>query len=655
MKLFHFNHCIRPAFGTLLMGVAMLTLPCSCSDDDKDTKTNTPPEDAAEYVADPTSDQVSATFSGLTAVIGTDLDDMGKAIVNRLAQTTDEITDGCKAVVLTPNTLKSGISAKQAAKMIKFYSTGGTIILVEPTDKNWENLEGVINSGLEQLEKEGYEIDGADNSLQLLQMIESNVASDSHKKNESDAVAFRNDEAYIVNELEEQAELSIENTSAIKDDEKGDTDTIGVVNGTEYNDYDVSDYRYGKSADLLINWMNQAEESAKSLQRGKEDMAMQLRASGASTDLTNYMNAQKLTIQKSVGPSRAFGRTMPYEIQYFIYGVYDFDHDEEYYFIRQHVSFHASQLYCTENKEKGWTKSPKGKKIRLDNGDVVTDEYFFGPYMRKSIITSYLEDITTETVDLYDPKPETTVGSQSHSSGFNWSINGSLGFAGNKPSGSISGGITFTSSYTVSESELKVIRTFDGKRRTSWTLEGIKPEVKYGFLSSNKHTLVGTFQTRDWSDDLTWYYRISHPSKTKTYSLYVQDYTEIAELNYSFHDYEIAVHPYQYHHVEMTPPVRFKQEWIMTCSNEALLNNVKSQLSDNWASNTTTYAVIESQLEENMSARFDKIKNSIAAVADVLVEQGYTGTYRFYVRKQGDSKNFKAFVLDNGKVSDLTD
>lgn len=360
-------------------------------------------------------------------------------------------------------------------------------------------------------------------------------------------------------------------------------------------------------------------------------------------------------MQKSVGPSRAFGRTMPYEIQYFIYGVYDFDHDEDYYFIRQHVVFHASQLQCTENSEKAWTKSPKGKKIRLDNGDVVKEEYFFGPYMRKSRISTYLEDITSETVYIYDPKPESTVGTHGHTSGFSWSANISLGFAGSKPTGSLGGGISLSSSYTNTESDLKVQQSYDSRRTATWLLEGIKPEVKYGFLSSNKHTVVGTFQTRDWSDDLTWYYRIVHPDKKKSYSLYVTDYTEIAELNYSFHDYEIAVHPYQYHYVEMAPPARFRQEWVMTCSNEALLNNIKSQLSGNWDPNPTTYAFVESRLEDDMESRFAKIKNSIAAIADVLQEQGYTGRYTFVVRKQGEAKNFKAFVLDAGKVSDLTE
>lgn len=268
----------------LLMGALLLALPSSCSDDNEVSDAN---PDAKEFVADPTADQIQATYSGLTAVIGSDLDDMGLAIVNRLTRTTAQLTDDVQAVVLTPGTLKSGISALQAASMMKIYQNGGTIIMVEPQKKNWQNLLSVLHRGQQQLEQEGYDTDDIDDGLQLMAMQQSQSEADDHGLlNESDAVALRLNETYVINELEQQADRSIENTDAVTGGEDGKADTMDVVNEDEYLNYEVSDYRYGKSADLLINWMNQADESARSLQAGKRQAAGKLRAT-ASSDLTN--------------------------------------------------------------------------------------------------------------------------------------------------------------------------------------------------------------------------------------------------------------------------------------------------------------------------------------------------------------------------------
>lgn len=89
----------------------------------------------------------------------------------------------------------------------------------------------------------------------------------------------------------------------------------------------------------------------------------------------------------------------------------------------------------------------------------------------------------------------------------------------------------------------------------------------------------------------------------------------------------------------------------MMCSNEALQKNVAAQIST-WQNNPTTYAITEQLLESDMTNRFNKIKQTVANNAATFAQQGYTGKYYFYVRKQGESTNFAAFTLDNGVVKD---
>lgn len=638
----------------LLPFLALATLlTVSCSDDDESGKIVFP--DAVTIDATPTTDQVEVTYNGVAAILGQSSDDFGLALSNRMLRQTTDLTDGVDAVIINKSVRQSGITTAQAAQLIRLFDAGATVVFIEPDQQTWKTLSDMLQKGNAQLESEGYFSDNARHSLQQLALVKAQTTDDSSPTNQNDAVALRDNDMYMVHSLEQQADSCIANTDLLGDSETGED--VDVTDASDY-DYDVSDYHWGKSADLLVKWMNEEPESKAFIEKDKYNAAVQLAGMARAASIKDYIDAQQVVVQKSIGPSRAFGRTMPYEFRYFIYGLYDFDKDKEYYLIRQNVIFHGSQLGCPGNTISTWAAPEKGRVITFDDGHKLTvkknnsDYYFFGPYMRKSRITNTLRGADDKTVALFDPQPvSTTGGSTSYSTGFNMTLGGNFGISKNGPSAGGNFSLTWTESWSHLTPDLIISPKSDGARMAQWLYEGVKPKVNWHWYTTNEHTTVGAFQISDWELDNTMTFCIEHPDKSKAYYLNVDDYTEIAELYYDWNNWEIAVHYTQNHSFQLDTPARFKQEWIMMCSNEALQKNVASQVSL-WQNNPTTYAITESLLESDMTNCFNKIKQTVANNASTFAAQGYTGKYHFYVRKQGESTNFAAFTLDNGVVSD---
>lgn len=617
--------------------VLALTL-TACSDDDgASTSGIIDPVETETNVADPTEDQMEVTYSGKTAVIDYDFDDMGLAIFSRMANRTGELTDDVEAVLLSPKALKSDFAIDEAVQLVRLYEQGATIILVEPSDENWQKLGVLLEKAEAEMTADSTITINVHRLVDRWEMLHAQ-GTQSSAFGKQDAVALRLDDTYIISDLQEQADSCYKAA--------GETSQ------------DVTDYSYGKSADLLMEWLKKGSQNQAKLAYGKTAAMAATRASSGSQSLTDLAQAQLVTVQMTAGPSRVLGKSMPYEFQYEIYSVYNFESDEEYYLIRQHINFHASRLNCTSNKDDQWTKVSPTKTVKLDQAGETEDvKWVFGPYMRKSIVESTLVNTGgSETVYMMDPKPVSTSGSSSTMSGFSWSVSGVVAwnYATNTPEGGVSASLTWESSYSITRPQLTYLRECNNLT-AKWTMEGKKSETYrtwYEFWTgwACHHTAIADFQAGDWDTDLTWYYRIEHPDKARRYTLNVYDYTEIAELLYDADNLELAVHPWHHHTVELDPPNRFMQKWMLMCSDQRLQSNVSKQLPDIWSDTYTTTAQKEEGLEENMTISFNRIKNAVKGIAPTLVRQGYTGHYTFSVSKVGSTDSFMTFTLDNGVV-----
>lgn len=622
---------------TALCLLLSLTL-SACSDGGDDTPAGAEPRSTEAYVADPTEDQKEVMYAGRTAVIDYNFDDMGLAIFSRLENRTGDITDDVDVVLLSPKTLGSDFAINEAVQLVKLYERGGTIIMIEPQNENWQKLGALLKKAEEQMAEDAtmdIDIHRLVDRWEMLQ-VQNGGAGGFGK---ADAVALRLDDTYIISDLQEQ------------------TDSCYIAAGE--TPQEVTPYRYGKSADLLMEWLKKGTENQARLAAGRKEAVALSRASSDASSLTEIARAQMVTVQKTVGPSRVLGKSMPYEFMYQIYSAYSFDKDEEYYIIRQNINFHASRLACTENDDEKWTKVDPKKTVKLDQkGKTKTVKWVFGPYMRKSIVKSTLVNLAgSETVHLVDPLPATTTVETSFTTGFKWSVSGIIAFNPTHPyvpDGGVSASVEWSDQYTTRASQLQITQDY-GNVYTQWTLDGLKPNTYRTWYYPNTwdwpdHTKVADFQYNDWSTDLTWTFRIEHPDKARTYRLAVNDYTEIAELLYDSSDLELAVHLWQYHEIDLTPPNRYMQKWMLMCTNQRLQENIRAQFPDIWGDTYTTAALTKEGLEENMVIGFNRIKNAIKGYAPTLVKQGYTGRYTFSVSKEGSTEDFMTFTLDNGVV-----
>ncbi|MGN0221648.1 MAG: hypothetical protein ACI4BA_05950 [Prevotella sp.] len=622
----------------------------ACSDDDNNATEQTPDVEVVPNPPVPTNDLIKVTYDGKACFMGSDATDFGQALANRMNNRTAQMDEDAQVVVVTPNTLQTGITTEQAAYLIRQYDKGASLILVEPAKSTWERMIQTVKNAETLLESTGYCSDNVHSFLQRMEIaIAQNNAGIDVNNVEKEAVAFRFNDTYVVNDLEIQARNCIDSTMVSITDENGNTSTATV----EANDAcEVTPYNYGKSADLLVNWVKNAEASKNQMEQEKAAAWTRICThSAASNNLKDLMEAQKFTVQSTVGPSAVRGTSMLCEYQCYVYTLFDFNKEEEYYMVRVHAVFHASDLGSRDINEKDkWIECDKW--IRTDKG-IYDISKCFGPYMKDAHVHIRFYGKQPE-LGIYDASPSsTTSGSHGYTSGTSFSITGNAGLSGDNgvQGGSVSW--SWSESYTHSESDLSVKRSSSDPRYPNWKFEGIRPHVITHLLSRNEHETVGTFQINDWDADMTWYWRFKNTDRDGISTISINPTEMIGEISNERDDEEFTtLRTCDSGTFNLIPPSRYYQEWVMSCTDEALLKNIKDQLKISWDSNTTTYAVTKKEIDENMVKRFDNIKNNVSAIADILKAQGYTGKYTFMVRKQGDPANFRAFTLDNGVVRD---
>lgn len=625
-----------------LTAIGMCGALTSCSDDNVNGKTENA-ENILDQIPLPTADQLSEKYNEKAVIIGSDRSDLNACLVNRMQLTSNTISADAKAIIFTKNH-NAKLSTSDIENLIKAYNNNASVIIVEPASKKDNaDLAQQITVAFKELEAKGVNTDDAhDLAFRIKNISNSEMPNIS---NHVDAIAIRKHALYIMRDLDEQADSAAQNITLSQTDEQGNTTETKV----EGQDYTPTAYQYGQSADMLVKWLKEADTDEQSLKAHRRAITTR----SISTQLEELMSAQKVTIHECVGPSRVLERTMNYELNFYIYPTHKFDTNEDYYFIRLEPKFHASELGCPTG-QRDWIKA--SKEPYDDSGSNYWNENsWYGPYMRKSLIKVSLDTKNNEEVSVLEARPTTTTdGSHSYTSGTSFSLGGDIGLSTTGPSGGINASVSMSQSYSHSEPNLTITHSDYGKNTTEWLLDGIKPavhnDIAYIFGAGRLHDLVATFQRSDWSADLTWIYVVKNPAENQSYELSVIDNTEIAELNHSIRDYELAVHPWQAHKIFLAQPNRAKKDYVMLCSNEKLYKNILTQIGADWQSDFTYYAPIQSELDPGAIRMFNRVMNTISNMADNLYEQGYKDTYTFRLRSKDSSADIASFTLQNGKV-----
>ncbi len=593
----------------------------------------------------PTNDQLEVTTPLKAVVLGSNRSNYNASVVNRLKNVSGELCDDAEVVVFTTG-YAMNFTKNQVRSLILSYIKGANLIFVNPTfpatDDFEKNYEGALTDIV--AENADFDTDAAGDFLKTVENVKEIFVN--KLCGEVECVACRENSIYVVKSLEVMADSSSNNAVGFFSDNKQNSGESSCVD----DNYVPTDYDHGKSADLLLGWMNNPE--SKSIR--KFDAADFGVKSDASADIEKFMTGYRVSIQHSVGPSRALDRTLRYEMVYTFYSAYDFNKQEDYYFIRLEPNFHCSALGC-RNGDRNWVNA--NKVVRFDDGSTSGEfwssktDMWYGPYMSKFNYSARLVKANGFAVNnstLLATSPHTDVsGSVGYSTGISYSLSGNFGFNSNGPTGGVSGGVSFSESHSHTEPSLKVYHSIDSNIPT-WRIEGISPKCHVGFFSYY-HDEVATFQKNDWQSEFTWVVKVPKLGDGEPYYLMAEDMAEVTELNYNIYDLELRVHPTQSTKLKLCEPSRCNDSFTMSCDNQSLQNKIKEQFPLLWENQFIYYALNSKESEEGAKNMFEKVKAAVSGFSENLKQQYYTGTYKFTLRKT-DGTLVSEFTLENGEV-----
>ena len=177
----------------------------------------------------------------------------------------------------------------------------------------------------------------------------------------------------------------------------------------------------------FVDWIEEGKRAATAKASAATDVA---------NDLTQLAEAKAYRYEFT-----DFGQT--FTIRYTVYSCHSFTNDMDYYFVEQSSQLNPSAL---------WKHQPGKTYIP---GYWVERDYQEG-HMRSYSFKNYWPEAPGSEAPLDRHSPESANGETSITSGISWNIGGSVGFSGKSAAGSLSGGVSVSTSQTFNIQDCKV-------------------------------------------------------------------------------------------------------------------------------------------------------------------------------------------------------
>lgn len=261
-----------------------------------------------------------------------------------------------------------------------------------------------------------------------------------------------------------------------------------MLTPTDDNGGLMNDYQQGQCVSMALN-------SIKDVLAGTETASAAKTRQASQTDLQTL--ADMFKVYKS-GAANLNGsdyrrssigaRVANYSIEYDIYNAFSINEKRNYY-IHQQIMTDFNNVYSG-----------------VYSNNVTTS----GCYTIAKVCEWYGSEVeTTMTPDsksggmqIHQTAPGTTQLSASHTTGLSWSLNGSFGFEGKEPTGSISGGISVENSRTETIPDVSISETSSPGAKVGWRFNMAGAWTRYApfnvaCTSMHEGSLVGrsTFTT----------------------------------------------------------------------------------------------------------------------------------------------------------------
>lgn len=584
---------------------------CAC-----DRQPGTDPSFSINEPDYPTKDALAVRTQSRTYIFPHSYTGSAKALINRISDKSENLDASVKTVVLHDKGASS-LSDAETDAITALLARGGSLIYCEPTRtgtdallrKLQSSIRNIIGSGPLSISPEGktaihniLNISEDKNGLLVPPFID-DVDTDGVL---CDILAIRGGEYRIITDLDEN--------NPIKITLSGDDGYIGESYTENRLDDTPSDYIYGLHADNLAEWLN-AESTISTMKVG--NILTSVIPNEDSQDLEKITNAQKISYSYNAYAGHKFE---PITISYEIWAVND-TKGSDYYLVHQELRAENSLLVCGPKKERDWNE------YRVDEafGDVAKEPRAYWAYMSNFGAQTQFSN-NTATVEHISPA-NSLKGESTYTENLTWSIE--TAYVLTKPEIELTGGVKMSKSWTHNIMDLEMDFTYNGNK-PKWVYKaGVLPRLTKDSKYDWRHDFAKPILRSDCTMGHSWIWRISNASET--YSFSSKTWISIQGLYIDLKKGHQKGSKYKTFTTEdsktlnLAPPARYKQEWIMTISpyNENTERVMKTYFPDYWLPAFSLYTVKEDDkdaIDIQIAATTSAISDNTALLEDNKVE-----------------------------------
>ena len=564
----------------------------------------------------PTKDALAVRTQSRTYIFPHSYTGSAKALTNRISDKSEALDASVKTVVLHDKGASS-LSDAETDAITALLARGGSLIYCEPTRtgtdallrKLQSSIRNIIGSGPLSISPEGRIVIrnilniSEDKDGLLVPPFIDDVDTDGVL---CDIIAIRGGEYRIITDLDEN--------NPIKITLSGDDGYIGESYTENRLDDTPSDYIYGLHADNLAEWLN-AESTISTMKVG--NILTSVIPNEDSQDLEKITNAQKISYSYNAYAGHKFE---PITISYEIWAVND-TKGSDYYLVHQELRAENSLLVCGPKKERDWNE------YRVDEafGDVAKEPRAYWAYMSNFGAQTQFSN-NTATVEHISPA-NSLKGESTYTENLTWSIE--TAYVLTKPEIELTGGVKMSKSWTHNVMDLEMDFTYNGNK-PKWNYKaGVLPRLTKDSKYDWRHDFAKPILRSDCTMGHSWIWKISNASDTYSFSsktwIGIQGlYIDLKKGHQKGSKYKMFTTE-DNKTLNLNPPARYKQEWIMTLSpyNENTERVMKTYFPDYWLPALSLYTVKEDDkdaIDTQIAATISAISDNTALLEDNKVE-----------------------------------
>lgn len=657
--------------GMLLATLSVASGFYSCSDEVTHGTGTVGDSIVAEITPLPTTDQLDEKFEKTAMVFGDNRTGFNGSLVNRMTNTTDEISSAVRAFIFSKG-YTSHFTVDEVTAMFKAYRKNATFVLVDPVNTDRSALLDTLQKALELASAKGEDVTLPTELLTRFAQLTSQAGGS--EDSQAEAVAINRNGTYVVPNMYKSSKKQSDNGSIEQVSEDGDTIRIALAD----QDYAPSGYDYGKAADMLVQWMTRCADA------GTGSFS-----TGGTSDGTP-ISAQMVTLQQTLGPTRALDRKMLYELNFEIYSFHKGDTNEDYYLVHCTPTYHNSQLEClkrhtvSEKWENYWYVTDKN--IELQDGSTLNSaKYWYGPYFRGGQIALNIEPSgeAGEEISLSNPLPSTDLsGGNKLSSGLNFKLSNVSGVNSSFWGGQDNQTVTLAQTFTHQNAGLRCVQNGASGNYVEWVFSGESPDVTYTDFGPNiqplsvgvktrsqsvdlnvfcKHTLINDFQKDDLAQDLTCAFVVKNPKPLHSYNLHLKDMVLVGEMYGYLKDNKYKQEALTWidseQSIPLYQPVR-SVEYEIECSDATFFSRWEQQIKDRlkeafaaeWNGNYPAFSVYGLNDNARLSKAKDVFYNFSQVIYVVANRYKINDTLTFTLRAKGATESILHFNLEGGHI-----